>query len=248
MPNETKASETAGTAETKSGFSITRLLPLAVIGAGIAAFFALGLDQYLSFEALRENRQALNDWYAGNQVVAIATFIGIYALATALSVPGALFLTLGGGFIFGTVVGTAAVVVGATVGAAGIFLAARYALRDFFEQKAGAMVKKMEAGFQENAFSYLLVLRLVPLFPFWLVNLVPAFLGVPLRTFVIGTFLGIIPGTAVYSSVGNGLGAIFDQGGTPDLGIIFQPEILGPILGLAVLSLVPVIYKRFKKS
>ncbi len=104
----------------------------------------------------------------------------------------------------------------------------------------------MEAGFNENALSYMFVLRLVPLFPFWLVNLVPAFLGVRLQTYAIGTFFGIMPGSLVYASVGNGLGAVFEQGGTPDLGIIFTPEILGPILGLAALSLIPVIYKRIK--
>jgi len=104
----------------------------------------------------------------------------------------------------------------------------------------------MERGFQENALSYLLVLRLVPIFPFWVVNLVPALLGVPARTFVIGTFFGIIPGTAVYSSVGNGLGAVFDSGGRPDLGIIFEPQVFAPLVALAALSLVPVIYKRVK--
>jgi uncharacterized membrane protein YdjX (TVP38/TMEM64 family) len=104
----------------------------------------------------------------------------------------------------------------------------------------------MEQGFRDNALSYLLFLRLIPLFPFWLVNLVPAFLGVPLWTYVIGTFFGIMPGSIVYTSVGNGLGAVFDQGRTPDLSIIFKPEILLPIIGLAVLSLVPVAYKAIK--
>ena len=104
----------------------------------------------------------------------------------------------------------------------------------------------MEAGFRENALSYLLVLRLVPLFPFWLVNLVPAFLGVKLRTYVIGTFFGIIPGTLVYASIGNGLGSVLDQGRTPDLGIIFRVDILVPLIGLAVLALIPVGYKWYQ--
>ena len=106
----------------------------------------------------------------------------------------------------------------------------------------------MEAGFRDNALSYLLVLRLVPLFPFWVVNLVPALLGVSTRTYVVGTFFGIIPGSSVFCSVGNGLGTVFDSGGTPDLGIIFEPEIFGPLMALAVLSLIPVFYKRFKAS
>ena len=104
----------------------------------------------------------------------------------------------------------------------------------------------MEEGFRRDALSYLLVLRLIPIFPFWLVNIVPAFLGVPLRTYVLGTFVGIIPGSFVYASVGNGLGAVFDAGGTPDLGIIFAPAILLPIVGLAVLALLPIVYRRFK--
>ncbi len=113
-------------------------------------------------------------------------------------------------------------------------------------RRAGPWIGRLEAGFRENALSYLLVLRLVPLFPFWLVNLVPAFLGVPLTTYALGTFVGIIPGSFVYASVGNGLGAVFDAGGTPDLTIIFEPEILLPIIGLSLLALIPVVYKKFK--
>jgi uncharacterized membrane protein YdjX (TVP38/TMEM64 family) len=151
-----------------------------------------------------------------------------------------------GGLLFGTIAATIYVVIGATVGATGLFLAARTALGEPLRARAGPAVKRMEKGFQENALSYLLVLRLVPLFPFFVVNLVPAFLGVPLRTYVIGTVLGIIPGSFVYASVGNGLGAIFDAGQTPDLKIIFQPDILIPIIGLAILSLIPIAYKKFK--
>ncbi|MFQ5974287.1 MAG: TVP38/TMEM64 family protein, partial [Alphaproteobacteria bacterium] len=115
-----------------------------------------------------------------------------------------------------------------------------------FHEQAGPLAEKMEAGFRENALNYMLVLRLIPVFPFWLVNLAPAFLGVSVRVFVIGTFVGIIPGTFVYASVGNGLGAVFDAGGAPDLGIIFEPEILLPIIGLALLALLPVIYKKIQ--
>ncbi|MBL6958013.1 MAG: TVP38/TMEM64 family protein [Rhodospirillales bacterium] len=229
-------------------FNPLRLLPLALIAAGFVAFFSFGLNDYLSFDALREHRQALLDWRDANQVAAMAVFIGVYAVVVALSIPGGVWMTLAGGFLFGVSQATLCVVIGATLGAIGLFLAARYACADYFHKKAGPAVRKMEDGFRENALSYLLVLRLVPLFPFWLVNLVPALLGVPLRTFIIGTFFGIIPGTAVYASVGNGLGAIFEAGGTPDLGIIFNPEILLPIAGLALLSLIPVIYKKYKKS
>jgi uncharacterized membrane protein YdjX (TVP38/TMEM64 family) len=162
--------------------------------------------------------------------------------------------TIFGGFLFstvvdgipGTILAAAIVVIGATVGATALFLAARTGLGEPLRARAGPNLRRMEAGFRENAMSYLLVLRLVPLFPFWLVNLVPAFLGVPLRTYVIGTFFGIMPGTFVYASVGSGLGAILEAGESPDLGIIFKAEILIPLLGLALLALIPVIYKRIK--
>ena len=226
---------------------LLRLAPLGVVCAAIAAGFIFGLDDYLSFEILKNNRQTALEWYGQNRVMAAVSFVAFYAMVVALSVPGAVWLSLAAGFIFGTAWATVVVVFAATLGALGIFFIAKYALADFFHEKAGKAGRKMEKGFRENALSYLLVLRLVPLFPFWLVNLVPALLGVPTRTFVIGTFVGIIPGTVVFCSIGNGLGAVFDRGEMPDLKIIFQPEIFGPLLGLAVLSLIPVIYKRMKK-
>ena len=226
---------------------LLRLAPLGVVCAAIAAVFIFGLDDYLSFEILKNNRQTALEWYEQNRVMAAVSFVAFYAMVVALSVPGAVWLSLAAGFIFGTAWATVVVVFAATLGALGIFFIAKYALADFFHEKAGKAGRKMEKGFRENALSYLLVLRLVPLFPFWLVNLVPALLGVPTRTFVIGTFFGIIPGTVVFCSIGNGLGAVFDRGEMPDLKIIFQPEIFGPLLGLAVLSLIPVIYKRMKK-
>ncbi len=229
-------------------FSAWRLLPLVVIAGGFVAFFALDLDRFLTFEALRDHRQMLMEWRENNFVSAVLCFIGTYVGTVAFSLPGAVWLTLAGGFLFGTLEGTLCVVIGATLGATTVFLAARYALGDFLRAKAGPSMQKMEAGFQRNAMSYLLILRLVPLFPFWLVNLVPAFLGVPVRTFIVGTFFGIIPGSFVYSSVGNGLGSVFDAGEMPDLGIIFEPQILIPICGLAALSLIPVVYKRFKND
>lgn len=231
-------------APTKSG--LARLLPLAAVAVAIAAVFALDLDRYLSFEMLKSHRQTVLAWYDDNPALVILGFMGTYALVVALSLPGAVWMTLIAGFLFGTVAGTFFVVAAATIGALIIFLIARYALADFFHEKAGDAGRRMEEGFRKDALSYLLFLRLVPLFPFWLVNLVPALLGVPARTFVIGTFFGIIPGSAVFCSVGNGLGAIFDAGGKPDLGIIFEPEVLGPLLALAILSLVPVAYKKFK--
>ena len=230
--------------EAGGGFSVVKLAPLALIVAGLVAFFAFGLHDYLTFDQLKQHRAELNTWVDQNRILAPIVLGAAYVAIVALSLPIASLATLVAGFLFGIVVGSIVVILGATLGAVLLFLAARYALGDYLRSKAGPAVQRMEKGFQEDAFSYLMVLRLVPLFPFWLVNLVPAFLGVKTRVFALATFIGIIPGSIVYVSVGNGLGAVFDQGKDPDLGIIFEPEILLPIIGLAILSLVPVIYKR----
>ena len=225
---------------------VRRVLPVAVLVAGFVAFFAFDLDRFVSLDALKENRETLRMLVSENGVVAILAFAAIYALVIAFSLPGGAIMTITGGFLFGAIGGGLVVVVGATIGATALFLAARTALGDVLRARAGPFMSKMEDGFRNNALSYLLVLRLIPLFPFWLVNLVPAFLGVSTATYVIGTFVGIIPGTFVYASVGNGLGALIDAGQDPDLGIIFRPEILGPLVGLAVLALVPVVYKKIQ--
>lgn len=224
-----------------------RWLPLGLlVAAGATAWFALDVPQYLSFETLATNR----DWLLGQvedyRLRTIAAYVLAYVLVTAFSIPGGSILTVVGGFLFGTGLATAYTVLGATLGAVAVFLAARTALGDTLRRRVGGSLQRMEEGFREDALSYLLVLRLIPIFPFWLVNLVPAFLGVSLRTYVIGTLLGIVPGTFVYASLGNGVGALLDQGQTPDLSIIFSLEILTPILGLAVLALLPVAYKKWR--
>ena len=226
--------------------TVRRFIPLLILLAGLVLFFATGLTQSLSFAALGEHREWLNAQVERYGALAGVVFMVIYAVVIAFSIPGGAALTIVGGFLFGTLATTAYVVISATVGAVALFLAARSALFDVLHAKAGPALLKMEQGFKESALSYLLVLRLIPLFPFWLVNLVPALLGVPLRTYVIGTAFGIIPGTFVYASIGNGLGAILDTGEQPDLTVIFNTEVLIPILGLAVLSLLPVLYKLVK--
>ena len=160
---------------------------------------------------------------------------------------GALFLTLAGGFLFGTWLGGLLSVVGATCGAVALFVIARSTLGAALRDRAAPWLQRLEAEFRRDAFSYLLVLRLVPLFPFWLVNLVPAFLGVPLPTFALATFLGIIPGGVIYAGVGSGLGAVLDRGEQPDLGLMLEPQVILPLLGLATLALVPVIYRRWQR-
>lgn len=229
-------------------FSIRRLWPLAVLAGGLALFFVLDLDRYATLDALRDNRQLLADWVAAHRLLAMLAYLGLYTTMVAFSLPGALVATLTGGFLFGTLYGGGLAVVAATTGATILFVAARSALADLLRAKAGSAVARMEEGFRENAFNYLLVLRLVPIFPFFLVNLAPAFLGVSLSTFVAATLIGIVPGTFVFASLGNGLGAVFDAGRNPDLGLIFEPQVIGPILALAALALVPVLYRRLKRN
>jgi uncharacterized membrane protein YdjX (TVP38/TMEM64 family) len=226
--------------------AVRRFLPLLLLVAGLAGFFAFDLHHYVSFAALADHRDTLNGWVERHAVLAPVAFVAVYALAVAFSVPGGAVLTAASGFLFGTVAGAALAVVGATAGAVAVFLAARTALGDTLRRRTGPWLRRLEDGFRDNALSYLLVLRLMPLIPFWLVNLVPAFLGVPLRIFVLGTLVGIIPGTLIFASVGNGLGAVLDTGRQPDAGILFEPEILLPLIGLSVLALIPMVYRRLK--
>ena len=243
---ESKPAEALGTVEVRKRSALKRLLPLVVLLVATVGAFAFGLHDYISFEALRENRQRLLDFVDAYPLLAPLAFTMIYAGVIALSMPGGAVLTMTGGFLFGVVLGVICVLIGATLGATAVFLIAKTALGEPLRARAGPWLRRMEAGFRGNAFNYLLVLRLIPLFPFWLVNLVPAFLGVPLGTYVLATSLGIIPGSLVYTSAGSGLGAVFDRGETPDLGIIFEPQIIGPILGLCLLALLPVAYRKYK--
>ncbi len=235
---------TVRTSSAPQSFAIKRYLPLLVLVAGLVAFFVFGLDRYVSFETLRENRVTILTWVQNAGVLAVLTYMALYAVAVAFSLPGGAILSITGGFLFGAVWGTVYIVISATLGATVLFLIAKTTLGDSLRSKAGPWLQKMEAGFQENAMSYLLVLRLVPLFPFFVVNLVPAFLGVALSTYVMGTFVGIIPGAFVYATVGVGLGSIFDAGDEFSAKGILTPQILIALIALAVLALIPVIYKK----
>lgn len=225
-----------------------RLLVVAVTVAAVAATLKLtGVLDYLSFAALARHHEWLVGEVAALGVAAPVVFVLVYAVCTALSLPTGLLLSTLGGFLFGTGVGGLANVIGATVGSTAVFLAAKTMLGDALRARTGPFLQKLEAGFRENELSYMLVLRLVPLFPFWLINLAPAFLGVRRSTFVIGTVVGIIPGAFVFASVGTGLGAILEHGGAPDGAALLQPRVLISIIGLTVLALIPVVYKRLRR-
>jgi uncharacterized membrane protein YdjX (TVP38/TMEM64 family) len=226
-----------------------RIVLVAVLVGGLVAFFVLDLGRYVSFESLQSNREMLLEYINQNGFLAALLFGVIYAVVVAFSLPGGAFMTITGGFLFGLVGGGLIVVVGATVGATVLFLIACTAVGGFLKARAGPFVRKMEDGFRQNALCYLLVLRLIPIFPFWLVNLVPAFIGVSTSTYIVATFFGIIPGTFVYASVGNGLGTLFEAGESTDslLMTIFQPQFLGPLVGLSVLAVLPVVYKLYQR-
>lgn len=228
--------------------ALARLLPLAVIGVA-AVLGAVFLKDVFSFEALAENRQMLIDFRDANYLVSVALFMAIYVAIVGFSLPGATIATLTGGFLFGTFPGALFNITAATLGAAAIFLAARWGLGERLAAKMDSgqgAVKRIKEGIDENQWSMLFLIRLVPAVPFFVANLVPALVGVPLSRFVISTFFGIIPGGVVFTSVGAGLGEVFARGETPDLGIIFEPAILLPILGLCALAALPIVIKALR--
>ncbi len=232
--------------------NLKRVLPLIVIAIAAVAGFIF-LKDYLSFQTLADNRETLLAWRDSNFVFAALAYMLIYIIVVAFSLPGATVMTLTGGFLFGLAFGSAMTVVAATTGATAIFLAAKTGLGDMLHGKlqssgSSGVLKKLEQGLHENEISYLFLMRLVPALPFFVANLAPAFMGVKLRNFVITTFFGIIPGTVVYTWVGSGLGEVFAAGETPNLGIIFEPHILGPLLGLSALSALPIVIKKFRKK
>lgn len=224
---------------------LLRRLPIIVILI-VAAAGAFFLRDYLNFEALRANREALIAFRDANYGLSVILFMLVYVVIVAFSLPGATIATLTGGFLFGTVAGTAMNVTAATLGAVMIFLAARHGFGDWLSARidaSGGAVRRIKAGLDDNQWSMLFLIRLVPAVPFFVANLLPAFLDVPLYRYIVSTFLGIIPGGLVYTSVGAGLGAVFAAGQTPDLGLIFEPQILLPILGLCALALLPAAIK-----
>jgi len=235
--------------ETSPPPGVSRYLPLAGIATAAVLGFVFFRDT-LSFQALAENHEALSAWRDQNYLLSVIVFMAIYIAAVALSMPGALFLTLGGGFLFGLFPGVLYIVLAATVGATLIFLAAKMGLGDTLKARmeGGGSFAKIANGIQENEISFLFLMRLVPAFPFFAANLVPALVGVSLRNFVFTTFFGIIPGTAVYTWVGAGLSEVFARGETPSLGIIWEPQIIGPILALSALAALPIALKYFRKG
>lgn len=228
---------------------LKRAAPALIIAAALATFFAFGLHRYFTLDTLRDNRDALSAWVDNDPVRAMAIFAAVYAAAVAISFPGASILTIFGGFLFGLWLGAPLIVVAATVGATIVFLASKTALGGVLGKRAGGFAKRMEDGFRQGELSYMFILRLAPVFPFWGVNIAAGLLGVSLRNFLIGTFFGIIPGSFVYASIGAAAGSAFDAGEDLTLsGVLFKPETLIPIVGLIVLALIPVFLNKRKAA
>lgn len=227
---------------------MTRYLPLILIAIG-AAFGWFFLRDYLSFDTLRDNREVLLAFRDANYLAMATGFIAVYVLIVAFSLPGATIATLAGGFLFGLFPGAFYVVGAATIGAIVIFLAAKWGLGEALAARMDASsgrIKALKKGIEDNEFSMLFLIRLVPVVPFFVANLLPALVGVSLGRYAVTTFFGIMPGSVVYTWVGAGLGEVFARGDTPDLGIIFEPAILGPILALCALALLPIIIRAVR--
>jgi uncharacterized membrane protein YdjX (TVP38/TMEM64 family) len=231
--------------ETLRPVALRRFVPLGILFIAGASFMVFGGHRYLTFATLAENHEWLCATVAQAATKAAVAFILAYAGLVTVSVPGAALFTLAGGYMFGPWLGTAYAVTGATLGAIVVFLAARAGLAGL-GARAGPWARRFEAGFRRNGLNYLLVLRLLPIVPFWLINLVAGAVGLRLWVFVLGTFVGMIPVTFIYASLGNGLGTLADEGRPPDLAILCRPSVFLPILGLVALALVPVIYKRWR--
>lgn len=240
--------------------SLKRWLPLIAIAGFMVFAFFMDWHKALSISALIENRERLAAFVEDNFFLTLLAYLGIYIAVVVLSLPGAGILSIGGGFLFGWLVSAPATILAATIGATALFLAVTTSFGEALREKAGPWVAKLKAGFEKDAFNYLLFLRLVPAFPFWLVNLAPAMLGIKLSTYVTATAIGIIPGSFAFAFVGAGLGSVIEAQraanadciGNAECAIeistsdLITPEILAALAALSVVALIPVVLKRLR--
>lgn len=239
-------------------FRLTKLWPLALLALGLLALWLAGAGDYLTLAFIIREHALLADLVAQNLFLAGVIYVLVYTVAVAVSFPGASFLTIAGGFLFGAILGCLLTFFAATLGATALFLAARSSLGAFLREKVARFAARFAEGFEENAFSYLFILRLVPLFPFWLINVVPVLFNVRLRTYVLATALGIVPGTLAYTMLGDGLGATIaelearDPGcsaaGTCKIGldVLLSPGPLIAMVALSLIAIVPLVVKTLR--
>lgn len=224
-----------------------RAIPILVLAALAVAAWASGLNAYLTWAELARHQFTLQAAVAERPILVPVIYVIAYAAFVALSLPQAVVVTITGGLLFGTVVGGALAVLGATMGAVLLFLLARTAFGDSLSRRGGAFMQTVRDGLARDGFNYLLAIRLIPVFPFWLVNLAAALGGMRLLPYTAATLIGITPGTVVFASIGAGIGSVLAAGGQPDLSIILSLPVLGPLIGLAALSLLPVLWRRWRK-
>ena len=223
-----------------------RFGPLLLVLAALVAAFASGLTRHLSLHELRERREALEALVRAHPAVSLGLYVATYTACVALSLPAALVLTLSGGLLFGAWVGGFAASLSCTLGATLVFLICRTAIGDSLRGRAGPTAARIEAAVRRDAFSYIVTLRLVPVMPFWLANLALGFIDIPLRTFVVASFLGILPVSLIYAGLGSGLDRMFARHQRPDLHLVMHAGVLLPLLGLAILSLAPIAWRRLR--
>ena len=222
------------------------LLPLPVL-ALIAAWFVLGLHRHMGWQALAANHAMLRGWAAQVPALAALAYVAAYASLVALSVPLGGVMTMLGGLLFGAALGAVLAVLAATGGSMLLFLLARGVFAPFAARHCGPLLETLRHGIRRDGFSYVLAMRLIPVVPFWLSNLAPALAGMRLAPFAAATLLGIVPMTAVLAGVGAGLGDVLAAGGEPDVSMLRAPGVVLPLLGLAVLSLLPVAWRRWRR-
>lgn len=235
----------------KNSRRLLRLAPIGIVVLGLALGYAFGLQNYLSLGYLAEQRQALRAYVDANVIWSALLFTGVYILAVAFSFPAASILTIFGGFLFGWLLGGSLVAVGATIGASILFMATRSAFGSFLRQRVDGVVKKLADGFRENAFGYLFVIRLAPVFPFFVVNIAAALFDISLARFVAATFFGILPGTYAYAYLGQGVDSVLvaaqEAGRQAQISDLVTREITLAFFALAVVALIPTIVKQVRQ-
>lgn len=250
--NDDFRSENATVLKPSSNSGVAKFAPLLVLIAGLAGAYAFGLTDYLSLSYLGEQQESLKAFVSANGVTASLMFMLLYIAAVALSLPAASVLTIFGGFLFGWLQGGAMVVTAATIGATIVFLAARSGFGGFLRDRLGSKAASFAEGFRKDAFGYLLVLRLAPVFPFFLVNIAPALFNVKTRDFVLATTLGIMPATFAFAWLGEGVGSVLAvakaSGQSPSISQLVTPQITFAFAAIAIVAAIPLVLKRFKRS
>jgi uncharacterized membrane protein YdjX (TVP38/TMEM64 family) len=225
---------------------IKKHIPLIILASTGFMIWQTGIYQHISLNSLKENQLFLIEYVSSNLLFSAFLYSALYFIIVSLSIPAATIMTLVGGFLFGQIIGTICVVLSASLGGCSIFLSTKLASKNSAKKEHGTWVQKMKSGFSENAFSYMLTLRLIPIFPFVIVNIVAGVLQIPLKTFFFGTLIGIIPGSYIYTSVGVAMQTLLNEENfTPES--LLSPDIIIALTGLGALALLPIIYRIYKK-